>query len=52
MTSKQAQVLTLMQAFTTNTLYTQLVNNNKNRSYHYLAKIVGDCYCLLVLSIV
>ena len=52
MTSKQAQVLTLMQEFTNNSLYTQLVNNNNNRSYHYLAMIVCDCYCFLILSIV
>ena len=50
MTSKQAQVSTLMQAFTNNSLYTQLVNNNNNRTYHYLAKIVCDCYCFLFLA--
>ena len=50
MTSKQAQVLTLMQAFTNNSLYTQLVNNNNNRTYYYLAKIICDCYCCLFLA--
>ena len=50
MTSKQAQVSTLMQAFANNSLYTQLVNNNNNRTYHYLAKIVCDCYCCLFLA--